>query len=133
VGLPATSGNGRVLVVDDEADMRTLMASLLEESFPGATVMTASTPEQGLDCLERHAVDVVVADFRMPHIDGIEFLLMTAASKPAAGRILVTAYGTPQLRERALAAGITAFLAKGDGPEALIAAVREALASAGMT
>jgi CheY-like chemotaxis protein len=117
------------LVVDDEEDMRKLMAELVKEAFAGSEVLTAPNAEQALESLKRHAADVVVSDFRMPGMDGIEFLILVAEHIPPPARILVTAYASSDLAARAKEAGIQAFVGKGEGPEALLAAIRDVLAS----
>ncbi|HUR62994.1 MAG TPA: response regulator [Candidatus Thermoplasmatota archaeon] len=116
----------RVLVVDDEPGMLRLAHLLLQEEFPHVQVVTAESAEKGLEVLERDWIDLIVSDFKMPGMDGIEFLTR-ASSVPAARRILLTALSDPGVRERALEAGIGAFVQKAAGPSDLLEAVRRAL------
>lgn len=60
----------RVLIVDDEEDMRSLVACYVEQM--GYTVTTASAPGEALDCLETTTFEVVITDALMPGMDGRE-------------------------------------------------------------
>ncbi|MFO1534131.1 MAG: response regulator [Thermoplasmatota archaeon] len=100
----------------------------LQDEFPGAQVLTAENGEAGLRVLDKEQVDVVVSDYRMPGMNGIEFLARTPL--PEARRILLTALSDPGLRERALESGIGAFVQKSRGPGELLGAVRRALGQA---
>jgi signal transduction histidine kinase/ActR/RegA family two-component response regulator len=115
----------RVLVVDDEADAREMMAAALESC--GATVTIASSANAALDALKRAPVDVLLADIAMPDRDGYELIrevrqASTAriAAVPAAA---VTACVREDERERAIAAGFHLHLAKPIHPTALARAV----------
>ena len=82
-----TSGAGRsVLVVDDEEEIRTLAEELLRND--GYAVETASSGEKAIDALARRRFDVVVSDWKMPGMNGIQFYehLLTA-DRPAASRV----------------------------------------------
>ena len=114
----------RVLVVDDDADAREVVPTVLEQF--GIKVAVAASAAEGLDILQRHAIDVLVADIGMPEEDG--YSLMTRIRKlngrlrdlPA---IALTAYAGDGDRQRALAAGFQRHLAKPVEPHELISAV----------
>jgi signal transduction histidine kinase/CheY-like chemotaxis protein len=117
----------RVLLVDDEADTREVMASVL--SHCGATIFSASSGEEALDLLSREEgrVDVLLSDLAMPGTDGYELIRrvrrqpdVSVAGVPAAA---VTACADIHERQRALAAGFQMHLAKPLIPEALAHAV----------
>ena len=73
----------RVLLVDDEQDMRVALALGLQ--VMGLKVMTASSGQEALDLLERNgSIAVLVTDLRMPNIDGVELLRRAQAGRPAA-------------------------------------------------
>jgi CheY-like chemotaxis protein len=124
--LPSLAGI-RVLVVDDEADVRELMTSILETC--GATVTSAVSTETALEALNVDAgqVDVLLADIAMPGRDGYDLIRelrmrreSSIASIPAAA---VTACARADERQRALAAGFQMHLAKPLRPETLARAV----------
>jgi len=123
-GLPSLSGL-RVLLVDDEAEVREVMASVLGDC--GALVTCAASAREALTLLRGgQQVNVLLSDIAMPGEDGYELirqvrsLSASVAGLPAAA---VTAYAGAQERERALAAGFQMHLAKPILPEALAHAV----------
>jgi K+-sensing histidine kinase KdpD/ActR/RegA family two-component response regulator len=123
---PALDGI-RVLLVDDEADAREVMASALETC--GATVLSVSSASDALLTLRRTDVDVLLSDLAMPGKDGYELIReirtqspSRIASIPAAA---VTASARDDERQRALAAGFQIHLAKPVRPTALAQTVAQ--------
>jgi CheY-like chemotaxis protein len=117
----------RILLVDDVADTREMMASVLESC--GAGVLVAASGDEAIDMLGRENghLDVLLSDIAMPGTDGYEFIrqvrarpLASIASIPAAA---ITACAGQNERERALAAGFQEYLVKPLSPEALTRAV----------
>jgi signal transduction histidine kinase/ActR/RegA family two-component response regulator len=104
----------RILVVDDEADTRDVMAQALEDC--GASVTLAGNARDALDILESSEVDVLLADVAMPDEDGYTLIRKVRAS--TAGRIAaipaaaVTAHARDDERREALSAGFHLHLAK---------------------
>src|SRR5437762_2438151 len=82
----------RVLVVDDEADVREAMASLFETFIDNVQVRQAASGGEGLRALRSGPVDVIVSDFKMPGMNGVEFLLEAGKLSPGTAQILVTAF-----------------------------------------
>jgi CheY-like chemotaxis protein len=115
----------RVLVVDDEADAREVMAAALEAS--GASVELAASAREAFDILERVSVDALVSDIAMPEEDGFAFIRKVRAS--VAGQVAaipaaaVTAFTGQEDRARALAAGFHLHLAKPFEPVDLVRVV----------
>ena len=104
----------RVLLVDDEPDAREMMAAALETC--GATVASAASAPDALETLSGAEFDVILADIAMPGEDGYQFIRRIRespdarlAGTPAAA---VTACASDDDRDRALAAGFQAHLAK---------------------
>jgi signal transduction histidine kinase/ActR/RegA family two-component response regulator len=123
-GLPSLAGL-RVLLVDDEAEVRDVMASVLGDC--GALVTCAASAREALTLLKGgQQVNVLLSDIAMPGEDGYELirqvrsLSASVAGLPAAA---VTAYAGAQERDRALAAGFQMHLAKPILPETLAHAV----------
>jgi signal transduction histidine kinase/ActR/RegA family two-component response regulator len=121
---PALTGI-RVLLVDDEADSREMMASALETC--GATVVAAASAQEALQALNGSDVDVMLSDIAMPDKDGYELIrevratgTARIAAVPAAA---VTACVRDDERQKALAAGYHMHLAKPVHPAALARAV----------
>lgn len=115
----------RVLVVDDQADGREVVAALLE-SF-GASVRLAASVQEALTAIECELPDVLLADVEMPGEDGYT-LARKLRDLPAecGGRIpaaAVTAYASAEDRARAMSAGFQLHIAKPVQPAELVSAV----------
>jgi len=115
----------RVLVVEDEADARHLLAAVLQKR--GARVFMAATGAEALEMLERERPDVLLSDIALQDQDGYE-LIRKVRALPAerGGRIpaaALTGYGRLEDRMRALSAGFQLHAAKPVEPAELIAVV----------
>jgi PAS domain S-box-containing protein len=113
----------RVMVIDDEIDDRDLVAMVL--AMAGADVRVAGSVDEAMAQLADFHPDVLVTDIGMPGQDGYELIRRVRASGAEwAGlrAIALTAYGRPDDRARALAAGFNLHLAKPVAPADLVAA-----------
>jgi CheY-like chemotaxis protein/anti-sigma regulatory factor (Ser/Thr protein kinase) len=115
----------RVLVVEDEADARHLLAAVLQKR--GARVFMASSAVEALEMLEKERPDVLLSDIALQDQDGYE-LIRKVRTLPAerGGRIpaaALTGYGRLEDRMRALSAGFQLHAAKPVEPAELIAVV----------
>jgi signal transduction histidine kinase/AmiR/NasT family two-component response regulator len=122
--IPSLTGI-RVLIVDDEPDVRELMVAALEHS--GATVTAVGSAADALKVLSRADVDVLLADIAMPGQDGYDLIKATRAlSSSRAARVpaaAVTACARDDERQRALAAGFQRHVPKPVQPETLVLTV----------
>ena len=115
----------RVLVVDDDADARELISTILAQC--GAAVTLAASTQQALSALDRAPFDVLVSDIAMPEDDGYDLIRKVRARD--AGRdgqipaLALTAYVGTEDRADALAAGYQQHAAKPIQPADLVAAV----------
>ena len=113
-----------VLYVDDEGDILEAIQELLEAKIPGVRVLTAASGREALEVLERERIDLVVSDFKMPGMDGIEFLFQARRAHPNIPRVMFTAFQSEDLARRALAeALVSAFLSKTTEPEHLVSRI----------
>ena len=87
--MPAT---GTLLIVDDEEMVLTSLRSLLKIETDYA-VACYTDPNQALDEVRRNGVDLVIADYLMPQMNGIQFLAQVKSLDPEVTRILLTGYG----------------------------------------
>jgi signal transduction histidine kinase/ActR/RegA family two-component response regulator len=120
----------RVLVVEDDADARQLLAMILEEC--DAQVMTAGSVPEALARFNDQRPDVVVSDLTMPVHDGyalVRQLRARAREEPRVPMIALTASARGEDRRRALAAGFDLHVAKPVEPAALVALVNELVGS----
>ena len=121
---------GTILLIDDEASLRRVVARVLE--FEGYTVWQASDARQGLDLLRQHAAEVLVVlcDVKLPDAHGVELLPRLRAQAPLAEVILLTAYGTIGDGVRAMKLGAFDYLTKGDSDDQLLVIVGRAMEKA---
>jgi PAS domain S-box-containing protein len=115
----------RVLVVEDEADARHLLAAVLQKR--GALVFMASSAAEALETLERERPDVLLSDIALQEQDGYELIRKVRSLSPErGGRIpaaALTGYGRLEDRMRALSAGFQLHAAKPVEPAELVAVV----------
>jgi CheY-like chemotaxis protein len=112
----------RILVVDDEQDMRELISFLLEDA--GAEVLTVAVPQEALTALTNFQPDVLLSDIGMPGMDGYMLLRQVRALPPERGGLIpaiaLTAYAGEFNQQQALQAGFHRHLAKPIEPDKLI-------------
>ncbi len=99
-----------VLIVDDERSMRDFLKILLEKE--GHEVTTASSGASALDALDKHTVDVIVSDIRMPGMTGIELLETVKEHSPEMPIILITAFASPDDAVLAMKNGAFDYISK---------------------
>ncbi|MEP1078930.1 PAS domain S-box protein [Leptolyngbya sp. PL-A3] len=116
----------RVLLVDDEPDMLSLTAFILEEH--GAVAQTATNVPSALERLPKFQPHILLSDIAMPEQDGYE-LLQHMRARPGGGipAIALTAYACQTRREQSLRAGFQQHLTKPVEPEELINAILRAV------
>ncbi|MHB1260114.1 MAG: response regulator [Thermoplasmatota archaeon] len=114
--------------MDDEPDILESFKTVLELSIPGIKVITSTSGRQGIDILERERVDLVMSDFKMPGMDGIEFLCQARRIRPGLPRIMFTALADEDLARRAISeAVVNAFLSKNVDPGEMVRKVESLL------
>ena len=118
----------RVLVIDDDADIRSLVAELLSRA--GMTVDEAADGRSGLRALHQRAPDLVVLDVSMPDLDGWQTLerIRDLTEVPV---LMLTARGSELERVRGLQAGADDYVVKPFGRQELLARVQALLRRAG--
>lgn len=117
-----------ILLVDDEDDILASYQTLFESSIEHVKVITANTGRLGLDVMDRERIDLVVADFKMPGMDGVEFLYQARKKFPGVPRVMLTAFASEDLARRAFVETfVEAFLSKSLEPENLVDAIRSKL------
>ena len=116
----------RILVVDDDPAALACYGRLLRRA--GHHVETAQGGESALGRVESEGpFDVVILDVKMPGMDGTEFLRRMRCGGHAPEVIMVSAFVTDQVRERAVCMGVRRILEKPVDVEKLKSAIREAL------
>jgi two-component system NtrC family response regulator len=117
---------GTLLIIDDEARLRQLLAQVLE--LEGYTVLQAPDARRGLELLQQHAADVllVLSDVKLPDANGVDLLPRFKAAAPDAEVVLLTAYGTIPDGVKAMKLGAFDYLTKGDFEQQLVVVVDRA-------
>lgn len=126
--MSATAVERRVLVVEDEPDIRASIKDLLEMGIEGCKVHLAANGPEGLRMLQEVRPHLIITDFKMPGMSGLEFLAAARAVFPETPRILMTAFPDIELATRAInEAHIENFLPKPVDPAEMVAKVQRVL------
>jgi CheY-like chemotaxis protein len=128
--LAAVTGSGAdgsrtVLIVDDDPDMMETCARILRSN--GHECLTAAGGREALDLLRSRRLDLILADLRMPEMDGLTLLAHARRLAPQVPVVIITAYGSQDTARRAREAGAAAYLAKPFGISELQEVVARAL------
>ena len=102
-----------VLLADDEAELRAVMAEMLQDWF-GLEVLVAADGQEALEAfsLRPEAFDLVLLDASMPRLGGVEAFRAMRALRPGVPGILCSGYALPASRDQAIAQGFADFLKK---------------------
>lgn len=108
--MPAELAHPRVLVIDDEPDLRTLYeVSLVREGY---VVQSAESVEQALNALQHARFDAVISDMRLQDGLGLDILRFLSQSQRSERCVVITAYGSAENAVEALKAGAFDYLTK---------------------
>jgi DNA-binding NtrC family response regulator len=116
---------GAVLIIDDEAEIRESLQTLLE--LEGFAVETAASGEAGLQRIGEHPFDLILLDLTLPGRNGMEVLAEIRAHETGLPVIMITAFGTVENAVRAMQGGAANFVQKPWDNEKLLADVRAAV------
>ena len=118
-----------IVIVDDQTSARTMLRHILEDISPELEVFDFGDPEVALRWCDDHRPDLLLLDYRMPIVDGLEFA--RRFRRPMLHRdvpiVLVTVVGDEPIRQAALEAGVIDFLVKPVRPRELRARCRNLL------
>lgn len=103
----ATELDPKVLIVDDQSDMRLIVRTLLEA--PGWSFTEAASGEEALERCAERAFDVVVLDYMMPGLDGLEVARRLRRSGFAGPIVLYSAYLSEPIEREAGELGLPTF------------------------
>ena len=107
---PAAASGGKVLVVDDQRNMRATTAMLLRQA--GHAVEEAESGGAAIRRVQQQPFDVVLTDLRMPDVDGLEVLRAVRAHAPDTQVIVMTGYGTIESAVEAMRQGALDYVSK---------------------
>ena len=128
--MPANApGKTRILIVDDMAQVRQGLRTILELTNDFEIVGEACNGLEAIRAVEKLRPDVVLTDLEMPVLGGLEATRRIKEQHPEVGVVILTIHGSNEVREQAARAGSDAFVEKETPTEDLIAAIREVGAS----
>jgi DNA-binding NarL/FixJ family response regulator len=112
----------KILLADDDANVRSALRLLLEDE-PGVVIVgESSTAGDLLDQLSRLNVGVLLLDWDLPGLNASGLVEQLGAMQPKLHVIALS--GRPEAEREALSRGVESFVCKGDAPDVLLAAVR---------
>ncbi len=119
---------GRILIVDDEANAREALETLLSEE--GYETATAADGQAALEAMETFEPEVVLTDLKMPRLDGLGLLERGKKAAPNTAFVVMTAFGTIDTAVEAIKRGAENYLTKPLDFDALGALVARAMEKA---
>ncbi len=120
-GFPA------ILVVEDEPHILIVLRRILRDLTSEYDIVAVPDALAALDYMQAHPVALVITDYIMPEMSGLELARQVKDKTPGTPVIMVTSYGTRELEQAARQAGIQRVLRKPFALEGIEQAVREAL------
>ena len=100
----------RLLIIDDEANMRHMLSTVLEKA--GYHVETAADGAEGLEMIQASQYDFILCDIKMPKMGGMEFLKLSQGRIGAATVIMMSAYGSIDTAIEAMKSGAYDYISK---------------------
>ena len=116
----------RVLLVDDDALLRSGVRLMLAPEPTVEVVGEAGDGDEVLAAVDRHRPDVVLMDIRMPRVDGIAATRLVRAQPQPPAVIVLTTFDADELVVRGLEAGAIGFLLKDTSPAEIVRAIEHA-------
>lgn len=123
----------RILLIEDDTDHRFLERKALQKLGMGTEVVTVRTAIEGLAALHDRAFDLVVADYRMPEMDGVTFLRTLKERRITVPVVIVTGLGNERVAVEALKQGAHDYIIKEPGYLDLLPSVAERAIEAART
>ncbi len=102
--------NYNILITDDESSQRSILRGYLEQS--GYNVFEAASGSEAINIIEGNLIDIVLSDFKMPDLDGLELLKKIKTLNPEISVVIITAFGTIENAVKAMKEGAYDYLTK---------------------
>ena len=121
----------RIVIVDDEVHIRSLLEQTLEELDGAPEILTAANGQEGLALIERERPQLVFLDVMMPLMNGYEVCAAVRRNPDLAGTtiVMLSAKGQEVDRTRGLETGAHRFVTKPFDPDEILAMAQEVLAA----
>jgi len=117
--------NARILVVDDDENIRKVLTTILEDE--GYSVESVETARKAIERTRRKFYNLALIDIRLPDMEGIELLTRIRDTTPKMRRIIITGYPTLQNAIEAVNRGADAYILKPFDMEKVLETIKEQL------
>ncbi|MFZ5447900.1 MAG: response regulator [Thermodesulfobacteriota bacterium] len=117
---------GRILAVDDELDMLALLKMIIE-GYSDHQVTVTNNPLEASELLEKEKFDLILTDLKMPGMDGMEVLAQAKKRDEDALVMVITAYGSLESAEEAMAQGAFDYITKPFRKEQILLSIDKAM------
>jgi CheY-like chemotaxis protein len=102
--------NMKILLVDDDEWIRDSLSLFFEAE--GCNLLAFETAEEAIEAVKQQSYDIVISDYKLPGMDGLEFLRRVKEKQPNAFEILITAYANREICEEAKMVGVRDIIPK---------------------
>jgi len=102
--------NMKILLVDDDEWIRDSLSLFFEAE--GCNLLTFETAEEAIEAVRKHAYDIVISDYKLPGMDGLEFLRRVKEKQPKTSEVLITAYANCEILKEAKGIGVKDIIPK---------------------
>jgi len=102
--------NMKILLVDDDEWIRDSLSLFFEAE--GCNLLAFETAEEGMEAVKKQAYDIVISDYKLPGMDGLEFLRRVKEKRPNAFEVLITAYANCEILKEAKMIGVQDIILK---------------------
>jgi PAS domain S-box-containing protein len=116
-----------LLYVEDDPNIRKMIGIIITEKHPDITLHSAENGQQGVELFKKHRPDLVLADIRMPVMDGIRMAREIRALKPRVEIIFITANSDTQSLLEAIKLGVSSYLLKPIDHKQLLEAIDDSI------
>lgn len=110
--------NMRILLVDDDEWIRDSLTLYFENE--GCCLLAVETAEEALSALDCQEYEIIIADYKLPDMDGIEFFKRIQGRFSHTIRILISAFGNEELISKARSIGVEEYIDKPFGTRAIV-------------
>ncbi len=102
--------NMKILLVDDDEWIRDSLSLFFEAE--GCNLLAFETAEEAIEAVKQKVYDIVISDYKLPGMDGLEFLKRVKEKQPNAFEILITAYANCEILKEAKLMGVRDIIPK---------------------
>jgi DNA-binding response OmpR family regulator len=122
-----SSADVNILILDDEHQLASQLQQCLAGDLPGSRVDAAYSGEEGLSRLAERCYDLIIADVRLPGVDGLELIKGVRYLDSFVPIVLMTGYGSAYVREEADRLGVNYYFDKPFNVDEMLSVARRLL------